>query len=118
VKLLFSTCFSLKSLDLWRAHSLTQNGFRSITGLTLDMEEEKLKLSNLDKQEAEEMKLLYDSCELTPSTMSSLGIVCCLDNLQELDIGWADPPPMFVKNFVKYCGKSLVKLFLTACRRK
>jgi hypothetical protein len=38
--------------------------------------------------------------------------------LSEVDLGWTDPPPGFIKNFVQQIGHSLIKIFLTACRRK
>jgi len=38
--------------------------------------------------------------------------------LSEVDLGWTDPPPDFIRNFVQQIGHSLIKLFLTACRRK
>lgn len=41
-----------------------------------------------------------------------------LKYLSEVDFGWTDPPPGLIKHFVQQIGHSLIKLFLTACRRK
>ena len=38
--------------------------------------------------------------------------------LSEIDIGWTDPPPSFIQRLVQQAGRSLIKIFLTACRRK
>ncbi|CAF1364141.1 unnamed protein product, partial [Didymodactylos carnosus] len=101
IKLIFSKCKRLKTLDLWRAHSLSQNGFHSIIG-----EQLKVDVMNDDKDIMNELLNDY----LTAS-------ICYLEHLKELDFGWCDIPPDFIKKFVKNCGKSLMKLFLTACRR-
>lgn len=41
-----------------------------------------------------------------------------LKYLSEVDFGWTDPPSGLIKHFVQQIGHSLIKLFLTACRRK
>jgi hypothetical protein len=41
-----------------------------------------------------------------------------MNYLSEIDLGWTDPPPGFIRNFVQQIGHSLIKLFLAACRRK
>lgn len=44
--------------------------------------------------------------------------ISSLKYLSEVDLGWTDPPPGFIETFTKHIGQSLIKLFLTACRRK
>ncbi|CAF4542861.1 unnamed protein product, partial [Didymodactylos carnosus] len=95
VKLLFSKCLQLKALDLWRAHGLSQNGFLSIIGERVNVDEEK--------------QNPHDG--ITDELLNNLTTtVCCLENLKELDFGWCDLPPNFIQKFVKNCGKSLMKL--------
>jgi hypothetical protein len=114
IKLLFSRCSNLRSIDLWRTHGLTQNGFLSIIGLQFDIGEEKRRILSLSKEEQEELALFYSSVNM-PMEINS---IIHMKYLSEVDLGWTDPPPGFVKSFVQQIGHSLIKLFLTACRRK
>jgi hypothetical protein len=114
VKLLFARCSRLRSLDLWRAHSLTQNGFLSVAGLRFDAEEERRRILNLTKDEQDELATLYANVDMPPEISS----IRHLQYLREVDFGWTDPPPGFVRSFVVQAGHVLIKLFLTACRRK
>jgi len=114
MKLLFSRCSNLRAIDLWRTHGLTQNGFLSIIGLQFDIGEEKRRILSLSKEEQEELALFYSSVNM-PMEINS---IIHMKYLSEVDLGWTDPPPGFVKSFVQQIGHSLIKLFLTACRRK
>ena len=114
IKLLLSHCTNLRSIDLWRTYGLTHNGLLSIVGLQFDVEEEKRRILNLPKEEHEELALLY-SCVNMPIEINS---IIHMKYLSEVDLGWTDPPSGFIKNFVQQVGHSLIKLFLTACRRK
>lgn len=114
IKLLFSRCVNLRSIDLWRTYCLTQNGFLSLVGPHFDSGEEKRRIMNLTKDEQEELALLYSSVNLRIGLNTSIN----LKQLSEIDLGWTDPPSGFIKSFVQHVGHSLIKLFLTACRRK
>ncbi len=114
IKLLFSRCSNLHSIDLWRTHGLTQNGFLSLIGLQFDIGEEKRRILNLSKDEQEELALIYSTVNM-PMEINS---IIHMKYLSEVDLGWTDPPPGFIKSFVQQVGHSLIKLFLTACRRK
>jgi len=114
VKLLFARCLKLRSIDLWRGHSLTENGYLSIVGLPYDIEEEALRLSNLSLDEQEELIIVYSIVNM-PVEINSITHMKCLS---EIDIGWTDPPPGFIQSLVQQAGHSLIKIFLTACRRK
>jgi len=113
VKLLFGRCINLRSIDLWRAYHLTQNGYLSIIGLPYDIEEEETRLSNLSLEEQEELALVYSLVDM-PFEINSIRH---LKYLSEIDIGWTDPPPGFIQSLVEQAGQSLIKIFLTACRR-
>ena len=114
IKLLFSRCSNLRSMDLWRISGLTQNGFLSLVGLQFDIREEKRRILTLSKDEQEELALSYSSVNM-PMEINS---IMHMKYLAEVDLGWTDPPPGFIKSFVQQVGHSLIKLFLTACRRK
>ncbi|CAF4046112.1 unnamed protein product [Rotaria magnacalcarata] len=114
IKLLFSRCTNLRSIDLWRTYGLTQNGFFSLVGSHFDTGEEKRRILNLSRDEQEELALLYSSINM-PMGINSL---INMRYLREIDLGWTDPPSGFIKSFVQQVGHSLIKLFLTACRRK
>ena len=114
LKLLFAHCLNLRSIDLWRIHGLTQNGFQSLIGLPCDLGEEKRRIFNLSKEEPEELALIYSSVNM-PMEIDSIEH---LKYLAEIDLGWTDPPPGFIKSLIEQIGHSLIKLFLTACRRK
>lgn len=114
IKLLFSRCSILRSMDLWRINGLTQNGFLSLIGLQFDIGEEKRRILNLSKDEQEELAFIYSTVNM-PMEINS---ITHMKYLSEVDLGWTDPPPGFIKNFVQQIGSSLIKLFLTACRRK
>lgn len=114
IKLLFSCCSNLRSIDLWRIQGLTLNGFLSIVGLPYDAGEEKRRILGLPKDEQEELALLYSSVNM-PIQINSINI---MEYLSEVDFGWTDPPSGFIQSFVEQIGHSLIKLFLTACRRK
>ncbi|CAM4754364.1 unnamed protein product [Rotaria magnacalcarata] len=113
IKLLFSRCTNLRSIDLWRTYGLTQNGFFSLVGSHFDTGEEKRRILNLSRDEQEELALLYSSINM-PMGINSL---INMRYLREIDLGWTDPPSGFIKSFVQQVGHSLIKLFLTACRR-
>jgi hypothetical protein len=112
--LLFARCSNLRAIDLWRTQGLSQNGFFSIVGLPFDIGEEKRRILSLSKDEQEELALLYSSVNM-PIDINSINH---MKYLSEVDLGWTDPPPGFVRSFVQQVGHSLIKLFLTACRRK
>lgn len=114
VKLLFGRCKNLRSVDLWRAYHLSNNGYLSIAGLPYSTEEEAIRFSNLPEDEQEELTLIYSLVDM-PFEIDSLNHLKCLT---EIDIGWTDPPPGFIRSLVQQAGQSLIKIFLTACRRK
>ncbi|CAF1282903.1 unnamed protein product [Rotaria sordida] len=113
IKLLFFRCTNLRSIDLWRTYGLTQNGFLSLIGLQFDVGEEKRRILNLSKDEQEELALIYSIVHM-PMEINS---IIHMKYLSEIDLGWTDPPSGFIKNFVQQIGHSLIKLFLSACRR-
>ncbi|CAF1085061.1 unnamed protein product [Adineta steineri] len=113
LKLLFARCSNLRSIDLWRTCGLTQNGFLSVIGLPFDIGEEKRRILNLSKDEQEELALIYSSVNMP----IEINTIMHIKYLSEVDLGWTDPPPGFIKSFVQQIGHSLIKLFLTACRR-
>jgi len=82
--------------------------------LPYDAEEEALRLSNLHIDEQEELALVYSTVDM-PFEVDSIRHLICLS---EIDIGWTDPPPGFIQSLVQQAGHSLIKIFLTACRRK
>jgi hypothetical protein len=114
IKFLFSRCSNLRSIDLWRLSGLTQNGFLSLIGLPFDIGEEKRRISTLSKDEQEELALIYSTVNMP----MEINTIVHMRYLSEVDFGWTDPPPGFIKSFVQQVGHSLIKLFLTACRRK
>ena len=115
IKLVFSRCSNLRSIDLWRISSLTSNGFLSFVGLPFDILEEKRRIFlTLSKDEQEELALLY----ATVNMPMEINAIVHMQYLTEVDFGWTDPPAGFIKTFVQQVGHSLIKLFLTACRRK
>ncbi|CAF3038105.1 unnamed protein product [Rotaria socialis] len=113
IRLLFSRCTNLRSVDLWRTYGLTQNGFFSLVGSHFDTGEEKRRILNLSRDEQEELAILYSSVNM-PIGINSL---INMKYLREIDLGWTDPPSGFIRSFVQQVGHSLIKLFLTACRR-
>jgi hypothetical protein len=113
VKLLFARCFNLQSIDLWRAQGLTVNGFLSLVALPFDIGEEKQRILRLSVDEQEELALIYSSVHM-PVILNSQEQ---MNNLREIDLGWTDPPPGFLRCFAQKQGHRLIKLFLTACRR-
>lgn len=114
IKLIFSRCTNLRAIDLWRTSGLTQNGFLSLVGLRFDIGEEKRRILSLSKDEQEELALLYSTVNMP----MEINAIVHMRYLAEVDFGWTDPPPGFIRNFVQQVGRSLIKLFLTACRRK
>lgn len=114
IKFLLARCSNLRSVDLWRTSGLTSNGFLSVIGLPFDIAEEKRRILILSKDEQEELALLYSTVNM-PMEITS---IVHLKYLSEVDFGWTDPPSGFIKHFVQQVGHSLIKLFLTACRRK
>jgi hypothetical protein len=50
-----------------------------------------------------------------PFQIESLNHLTCL---REIDLGWTNPPGGFIQVLVHQAGRSLIKIFLTACRRK
>ncbi len=78
-----------------------------------NIEEEEKRLSNLSFEEQEELTLIYSLVDM-PFEIDSIKH---LKYLSEIDIGWTDPPPGFIESLVKQAGHSLIKIFLTACRR-
>ncbi|UJR21872.1 hypothetical protein I4U23_024945 [Adineta vaga] len=48
VRLVFARCSNLRSLDLWRASSLTHDIYLSIVGIPYDFDEEESRLSNMN----------------------------------------------------------------------
>ncbi|CAF1191928.1 unnamed protein product [Rotaria sordida] len=113
VKLIFARCINLRSIDLWRASNLTSNCYLSIIGLSHDIQEEERRFSNLSINEQEELAIIYSLVNL-PIEINS---IIHMTYLREIDIGWTDPPAGFIQNFVQQVGHSLIKIFLTACRR-
>lgn len=114
VKLLFARCSRLRSVDLWRAYSLTASTFLALMNEDLDVDDEEQRIANLDINEQEELALVYSMVSMPIETMSMTHLTC----LSELDLGWTDPPPGFIAHLVKSAGQCLIKIFLTACRRK
>ncbi|CAF2506958.1 unnamed protein product [Rotaria sp. Silwood2] len=110
IRLLFFRCTNLRSIDLWRTYGLTQNGFLSLIGLQFDVGEEKRRILNLSKDEQEELAVLYSSVNMPIEINSKIH----MKYLSEIDL---DPPSGFIKTLVQQIGHSLIKLFLTACRR-
>jgi hypothetical protein len=114
VRLLFARCPNLRSLDLWRVRNLTPNGYLSILGLPYDTNEDELRFFNLSMDEQEELAVVCSLANM-PVEINSVTHMTCLS---EIDIGWTDPPPGFIATLVQQAGRSLIKIFLTACRRK
>ncbi len=112
--MLFVRCSNLRSLDLWRASNLTQNGYLLIGGLPYDTSEEEKRLFSLPVDEQEDLAIVYSIVNL-PVEIDSLTHMTCLT---EIDLGWTDLPSNFIGNLVQQAGHSLIKIFLTACRRK
>ncbi|CAF3635009.1 unnamed protein product [Adineta steineri] len=113
VKLLFARCSNLRSLDLWRAKDLSHNAYLSIIGLPHDVYDEETRLSELSADQQEELALVYSVVNLPVEIDSITHMIY----LSEIDIGWTDPPPGFIQSLVEQAGRSLIKIFLTACRR-
>ena len=113
VKLIFSRCTILRSIDLWRAHGLTINAFQSFVGLPFDVGEEKRRIFSFPEEEREELAFLYCAVNMP----IALPTISPMKYLSEVDFGWTDPPPGFIRSFLQQVGHSLIKLFLTACRR-
>ena len=115
VKLLFARCSRLRSVDLWRAYTLTASAFSALMDEDYDAEEEEeQRIASLDIDEQEELALIYSTVSMPIATVSMTHLTC----LSELDLGWTDPPPGFIAHVVKSAGRCLIKIFLTACRRK
>lgn len=114
VSLLFGRCSNLRSLDLWRGNQLTQNGFLSLVDADFDPEAEAIRLTALSDEEQEQLAIVYSMVDM-PIRISTL---THMRYLSEVDFGWSDPPPMFIKTLVQQAGRCLIKIFLTACRRK
>ena len=114
VSLLFARCSNLRSLDLWRGYHLAQNGFLSLIHADFNSEEESLRFLAFPEEEQEELTMVYSLLGM-PLEIPSL---THLKHLSEIDFGWTDPPPFFIKSLVEQAGQCLIKLFLTACRRK
>jgi hypothetical protein len=112
--LLFARCSNLRSLDLWRASNLTHNGYLSIGGLPYDTSEEERRLLTLPVDEQDDLINVYSIINM-PVEINSLTHMTCLT---EIDLGWTDLPSNFIGNLVQQAGHSLIKIFLTACRRK
>lgn len=94
---------------------MTSNGFLSFVGLPFDILEEKRRIFlTLSKDEQEELALLYTTVNMP----MEINAIVHMQYLSEVDFGWTDPPSGFIKTFVQHVGHSLIKLFLTACRRK
>jgi hypothetical protein len=112
--LLFGRCSNLRSLDLWRWYHLTENGFLSIVNAYPDPYEETTRLMALSDDEQEQLALVYSMVNM-PIEISTLKH---MKYLSEIDLGWTDPPPNFIKRLVEQAGRCLIKIFLTACRRE
>lgn len=76
--------------------------------------EEERRLSCLSPHYQEELTIVYSLINF-PTEVTSIKHMTCLS---EIDIGWTDPPPGFVACLVEQAGRCLLKIFLTACRRK
>lgn len=114
VKLIFACCSKLCSIDLWRLSQLKQNSYLSFVGLPYNIEEEELRYETMSADDQEELTCVYSLVGL-PVEIRSLSHMTCL---REIDIGWTDPPSGFVQKLVEQAGHALIKIFLTACRRK
>ena len=115
VKLLFGRCRNLRSVDLWRARYLTHHNYFSIIGQPIDPEFEAIRLSDsIPTDEQEDLGLIYSLVDM-PFEVHSLSHLKCLT---EIDLGWTNVPAGFIKTLVQQAGYSLIKIFLTACRRK
>ncbi|CAF3762746.1 unnamed protein product [Rotaria socialis] len=113
VKLLFARCSNLRSLDLWRVAIVPQSEFLSMVGLPYDSYEEERRIANLREHIREQLAIVYSLVNMPVQITSMTHMV----HLSEIDIGWTDPPPGFIKRLVQQAGHSLIKIFLTACRR-
>ncbi len=114
MKLLFGRCTNLRSVDLWRARHLTQSDYQSFTGLPMDPDLETMRLLNMSIDEQENLATIYSIVDM-PFEIASLNHLKCLS---EIDIGWTNVPAGFIESLVQQAGHSLIKIFLTACRRK
>lgn len=73
-----------------------------------------MRLLSLPEDVQENLTLVYSVVNM-PVEIKSLRHMTCL---REIDIGWTDTPAGFIRNLVQQAGHSLIKIFLTACRRK
>jgi hypothetical protein len=114
IRLLFGRCVNLRSVDLWRARHLIPYDFFSIVGFPNNPEEEAVRLLNIPIDQQEDLALTYSLVDM-PFQIESLNHLHCL---REIDLGWTNPPAGFIQVLVHQAGHSLIKIFLTACRRK
>lgn len=114
MKLLFSRCQNLQSVDLWRAQEVSGYAILSLVGLSSGITEENRRILKLSTDEQEELALIYSTVNM-PIIVNSFGH---LKSLREVDLGWTDPPAGFIRHFLHQIGSTLIKLFLTACRGK
>ena len=112
VRLLFARCSNLRSLDLWRLR--IRDFYESIVGIPYDLTNEENRLSQIPSEYQEDLVLIYSLLDM-PVAVSPITHMKCLT---EIDLGWTYPPAGFIEIFVQQAGHSLIKIVLTACRRK
>lgn len=110
VRLIFARCSKLRSIDLWRIR-LPPNTFLS---MVQPVREENPVLGTLSSETSFQLGRIYSLADMPVDIHS----VAHMTQLMELDLGWTSVPAHFIKDLVKQAGKRLIKIFLTACRRK
>lgn len=114
LQLAFSRCFKLKSFDYWRNFKLTPQDFLSLVdGLSLYKSDDQITEQYRPEDQIDLLKI-YRELNLTEQTFS----IGNLNDFQEIDLGWTNPPAGFISKFVQQIGKNVTKIFLTACRRE
>ena len=113
VRLVFARCPKLRSIDLWRAQ-IYANAFLSIVQPLDTSGEETARLDSLSSNQKLDLSKIYSLTDMPIATHS----VAHMTQLAELELGWTNVPTNFIGQFVKQAGRNLIKIFLTACRRK
>lgn len=113
VRMIFARCSKLRSFDFWRGQ-MNAGAFLSIIHPIDTCSDERARFENVSAEHQDYLAEIYSKTEM-PITGHS---VTHMTQLAELDFGWTNVPKNFIKHFVQQAGHNLIKLFLTACRRK
>ena len=111
--MIFARCSKLRSFDFWRGQ-LYPSAFLSIVQPVETYSDECTRFEGFSAEQQDYLVEMYSKTEM-PITGHS---VTHMTQLTELDFGWTSVPTNFIKHLVRQAGHNLIKLFLTACRRK